>query len=105
MLGAGGGAEARARLKQALPATDLNMVQQLCELLALALRNSGRVREPQARASGSRGCGLMPDQRVGGPGACCIYVQRARWALGFPSDLLFFLRRQKPAGKHAWPAA
>jgi len=76
VLGAGGETEARARLKQALPATDLNMVQQLCELLALALRDSGRVRDPQARPAAARGRGV-PDQRVGGPGACYDHGQRA----------------------------
>ena len=57
----GGGAGAAPRLKQALPATDLNMVQQLCELLALHLRDSGRVRDPQARgrAPSSRGAARL----------------------------------------------
>lgn len=50
VMGMASGAEAGARLKQALPATDLNMVQQLCELLALQLRDSGRVQDSQATA-------------------------------------------------------
>ena len=48
VLGNAAGAESGARLRQALPATDLNMVQQLCELLALQLRESGGVRRAEA---------------------------------------------------------
>ncbi len=48
VLGNEAGAEASACLKQALPATDLNMVQQLCELLTLQLRESGGVRNAEA---------------------------------------------------------
>ena len=48
-LGEGDPAQARAPLKQALPSTALNMVQQLCELLSLLLRSSGRVQDLQAR--------------------------------------------------------
>ncbi len=51
VLGNGAGAEAGACLRQALPATDLNMVQQLCELLALQLRESGGVRRAEAGPS------------------------------------------------------
>ena len=47
-LGEGDPAQTRAPLKQALPATSLNMVQQLCELLGLLLQTSGRVQDPQA---------------------------------------------------------
>lgn len=50
-MGEGDQAQTRAPLKQALPATSLNMVQQLCELLGLLLRNSGRVRDHQAQPS------------------------------------------------------
>ena len=48
VLGNEAGAEASACLKQALPATDLNMVQQLCELLTLQLRESGGERKAEA---------------------------------------------------------
>lgn len=48
-LGEGDPAQTRAPLKQALPATSLNMMQQLCELLGLILRSSGRVQDPQAQ--------------------------------------------------------
>ena len=48
-LGEGDPGQARAPLKQALPATSLNMVQQLCELLAVLLQNSGRVQDPQVQ--------------------------------------------------------
>ena len=48
-LGEGDPAQARAPLRQALPATSLNMVQQLCELLGLLLQNSGRVQDLQVQ--------------------------------------------------------
>ena len=48
-LGEGDPAQARAPLRQALPATGLNMVQQLCELLGLLLQNSGRVQDLQVQ--------------------------------------------------------
>lgn len=48
VLGNDAGAESGACLRQALPATDLNMVQQLCELLALQLHESGGVRRAEA---------------------------------------------------------
>lgn len=60
VLGTGGGAEASARLRQALPATDLNMVQQLCELLALQLRDSGRIQRAEAAPSFCKGLVVLP---------------------------------------------
>ncbi|KAK9825454.1 hypothetical protein WJX81_002895 [Elliptochloris bilobata] len=47
VLGGDDQAQTQTPLKQALPATSLNMVQQLCELLSLLVQESGRIQDPQ----------------------------------------------------------